>query len=516
MKISKLGTKLLTLMLVIVLAVGCLSAAALADEENTEETPAVSEPEPAPETPSAPETPEAPSEPETPSETETPSAPEQSAEPSNPQETASPEESSTPGSTEAPSATETPAAAGPDERQSAVPEDDDDSTPIYSGNPNVYYDFSDVSGFDYTDIPALARALDSIFAGHVNIYTNALHTVEVPAELGSFTVPNNDVLQYVGAYGDGSRSMIGTSCWIYGNGFYFTLFRDYVGNGDAYNAYYSERLYISDVSYSGFKAAGVRQQPGAYLRLGERHTVCILNYDETSVTIIDGNGDGVGGIAIRCYTWNDFALRVASFGGVSHAVQAQDWYFSSLYPTTAASGDCGESARWYLDENGLLTIVGEGEIDPEEYADYADDIISVTIDDGITVIPRAAFKNFSNLEQIDIADSVESIGYNAFDGTEIEDDILVEVFDAVQTIGSREEDYSHDYVRLSVAESGAPEYEALFVTERHVDTHPVKIYEDVVDEAAVFAQNLRLAVQLAPVELNEDVLLPAEYAWSAQ
>ena len=86
---------------------------------------------------------------------------------------------------------------------------------------------------------------------------------------------------------------------------------------------------------------------------------------------------------------------------------------------TVASGECAEgNIAWTLDGTGLLTISGTG--DMENYTasnenrapwyTWKDQIITVTIGDGITSIGDAAFYYSSNLTSITIPNGVESIG----------------------------------------------------------------------------------------------------------
>lgn len=92
----------------------------------------------------------------------------------------------------------------------------------------------------------------------------------------------------------------------------------------------------------------------------------------------------------------------------------------------ASSGSCGTNVTYTLDDDGILTISGSG--DMKNYSSYSDSenytdapwysaksyIKSVVIEDGVTSIGNAAFYQCSNMESITIADSVTSIGKYAF------------------------------------------------------------------------------------------------------
>ena len=114
--------------------------------------------------------------------------------------------------------------------------------------------------------------------------------------------------------------------------------------------------------------------------------------------------------------------------------------FASLFTVLAnadnpvASGKCGENASWALDNAGVLTITGTGEIrvadDTDEggndvvhfegipWYEHLNDIIKVNIAEGITAIGDSAFFRCSEMTEITIPSSVTVIKNNAFDTCE--------------------------------------------------------------------------------------------------
>ncbi|BBF42950.1 beta-galactosidase [Lachnospiraceae bacterium KM106-2] len=83
-----------------------------------------------------------------------------------------------------------------------------------------------------------------------------------------------------------------------------------------------------------------------------------------------------------------------------------------------ASGTCGvgETLSWDLTDK-ILTITGEGQMDDDDYnqwSKYKDAITTVKITDGVTNISEKAFYSFTTLKSIELADSIQSIGVNAF------------------------------------------------------------------------------------------------------
>ena len=55
------------------------------------------------------------------------------------------------------------------------------------------------------------------------------------------------------------------------------------------------------------------------------HSMIILDYDEEGLTILDGNGNGKGLVAIRQIKWNFQSYRA------KYIIQPTQTYFDSLY-----------------------------------------------------------------------------------------------------------------------------------------------------------------------------------------
>lgn len=185
-----------------------------------------------------------------------------------------------------------------------------------------------VDGSDFTEQKDLAQKLNAILDGNASVYKDAEFTNLVDTELGTSRVPNNGVYKYVGPYGD-DQTDVGTSCWIYANGVYFTLFGEGTGNGTPGEN--SEKLDLKSTAnrnftYENFTAWGVRPGVGALIRTQCGHSLIVLGYDEEWVTILDGNGNGKGLIAIRQMKWNYQSFRA------KYIIQPTQAHFDSLYP----------------------------------------------------------------------------------------------------------------------------------------------------------------------------------------
>lgn len=216
-----------------------------------------------------------------------------------------------------------------------------------------------LSGKNYTKCNSLAKKLDSIFDGNANIYSDSRCTNLVNTKIGSYSVPDNGVTKYVGPYGDAAINS-GTSCWIYANGVYYTLFGECTGNGDAGN--HSQKLnvpYGAQASFSNFRSWNVRQGVGALIRTVSGHSMIVLGYDDSSLTILDGNGDYKGIVAVRVRSWNEVSLSVA------YIIQPKTEYYNSVYPECSqkwdSTGHCADpGCNSQFDFNATLDTAKAG------------------------------------------------------------------------------------------------------------------------------------------------------------
>lgn len=89
--------------------------------------------------------------------------------------------------------------------------------------------------------------------------------------------------------------------------------------------------------------------------------------------------------------------------------------FLPVMVSAATNGTCGENLTWVLDDEGILTISGTGEMS-FDYSPFEKNwkINKVVIESGVTSIAPWAFADCSLMTEIAIPDSVQSIGSNAF------------------------------------------------------------------------------------------------------
>ena len=86
---------------------------------------------------------------------------------------------------------------------------------------------------------------------------------------------------------------------------------------------------------------------------------------------------------------------------------------ADVVETGASSGTTGD-CTWTLDDDGLLTISGNGAMGNDEPHPWGTNISKVIIEEGVTSIGDLAFFECAELTSIDIPDSVTSIGWTAF------------------------------------------------------------------------------------------------------
>ena len=107
---------------------------------------------------------------------------------------------------------------------------------------------------------------------------------------------------------------------------------------------------------------------------------------------------------------------------------------SFLSDDSATSNNCGDALTWTLDENGVLTISGTGDMGTDiPWASYAENITSVVIEDGVTSVADDVFSFLPNLTSVTLSGSVESIGERAF--MECTQLTHIDIPEGVKTIG---------------------------------------------------------------------------------
>ncbi len=222
-----------------------------------------------------------------------------------------------------------------------------------------YRDPTQVSGWDYTEAPELAAALDEIFAGDAGLYTSYSCTATYTVPLGNRV--NNSTQYFLKNQATGTVTS-GWQCYAYANAVYSRLFGEVVGHA---NALVNSEIVIpggaSTVSYELFAQAGVRC--GAYLRTTSSssgnfsgsygHSLLILSYDEDNICYLEGNGDGYGMVQVVKRDWASFNRSMLTNKGryICHVVQPTAAYYQEHYPVhdfdgTGLCAACGLRYDW--------------------------------------------------------------------------------------------------------------------------------------------------------------------------
>lgn len=220
---------------------------------------------------------------------------------------------------------------------------------------------SGITGDRFTQTASLAEALDGVFSGDIDIYTNSSYSNEVSMPLGYVIDPDTQFYVRSNTSGNG---ISGWQCYIYANAVYNKLFNEWVGHG---NSFAHSRVVVaggvSTLSYETLRDAGVRC--GAYVRTttdssgayngSAGHSFLILSYDADSITYLEGNADGKGIVRITVRDWDDFNKNQLSGRSryLSHIVQPTDTYYDDLYVPCDHSYDalglcslCGTAFNW--------------------------------------------------------------------------------------------------------------------------------------------------------------------------
>lgn len=86
-----------------------------------------------------------------------------------------------------------------------------------------------------------------------------------------------------------------------------------------------------------------------------------------------------------------------------------------------ASGECGKSCTWTLDDTGTLTISGNGSMQSysnfkdQPYGEYREEISAIVVEEGVTDIGNSAFLGSSYVTSVSLPNTLENIGERAFE-----------------------------------------------------------------------------------------------------
>ncbi len=211
----------------------------------------------------------------------------------------------------------------------------------YGVNSGIITNPANAHGSNYTTSNNLAEKLNAIFSGNLALYHNSKCTDPVIAPLGSKDLKNKGKAEngkwyyYVGAANKSAKNS-GTSCWIYAQGVYYSLFGEVAfakekdrtkTRTDGKTSVSSNLIPKADkkqkLTYSNFLKWGVRNAPGAHIRSWSGHSMILLGYDTDGMTVLEGNGNGEGLVRITRKAWNKIK--------VDYIIQPKDEAYYNLY-----------------------------------------------------------------------------------------------------------------------------------------------------------------------------------------
>ena len=155
---------------------------------------------------------------------------------------------------------------------------------------------------------------------------------------------------------------------------------------------------------------------------GKNYMVDVTNSDSGTagqnggLFLSGGSGSVAGGYTFLGHLFTYSENTIALWGEENLRLEATDY---TPEPTIIASGQCGESVTWVLDNEGTLTISGSGameDLNRPWWEDYHTLIKKVVVEDGVTRIGAYAFTLLENLTEVTVGKDVTVIGNMAFEG----------------------------------------------------------------------------------------------------
>lgn len=122
-----------------------------------------------------------------------------------------------------------------------------------------------------------------------------------------------------------------------------------------------------------------------------------------------------------CYYAYDTSKMQTLYGPDLLTLSSSHYEYSE--PAPGIEGTWGNNVNWKI-RNGVLRIEGNGPIDDcgptgllYPWQDYGEEVTSIIIGDGITSIPRYAFRDFIQAKDISLPSSAKEFGYGCFQNT---------------------------------------------------------------------------------------------------
>ncbi len=167
-----------------------------------------------------------------------------------------------------------------------------------------------------------------------------------------------------------------------------------------------------------------------------------ISLSETQIVLADVNGDGV----IDELDKNEINDNIVYGKKLS------------IYSNLLDYGLCGNKTKYYLKNDGLFIMFGEGNMtsywrqsDRAPWNSFVDKIYTVNIKPGVTSIGDHAFYNCKNLVSVTIPEGIKSIGDWAFLGCSKLPSIIIP--NSVQSIGASAFSCCDSFTKISIPEN---------------------------------------------------------------
>ncbi len=198
------------------------------------------------------------------------------------------------------------------------------------------------SAVSYQQSAALAALVQRIEEGACGLYLDNQEWTEPEEPLAVGTNLNTQQRYYVRT--TTGLSQWGKQCYIYSQGVYSQLFDALPLNGNSYSVKQpfngNDDILLARTVLQGPAEitpqvlAEAKVMPGAYLRTttdtetgkfngSAGHSLIILGYDDTTITVLEGNANGMGAIAESTISYEEFAHRFTTGWNrtVTHIIQ---------------------------------------------------------------------------------------------------------------------------------------------------------------------------------------------------
>ena len=196
------------------------------------------------------------------------------------------------------------------------------------------------SAVSYRQSPALAALVQRIEEGACGLYLDNQEWTEPEEPLAVGTSLNTQQKYYVKT---STGQWNGKQCYIYSQGVYSRLFDALPGNG-TWDSALTRTVLQGPAEITPQVLAEARVMPGAYLRTttdtengtfngGAGHSLIILGYDDTTITILEGNADGCGLIREATMSYEEFAHQFTTGWNrtVTHIIQPDASVYSERF-----------------------------------------------------------------------------------------------------------------------------------------------------------------------------------------